>query len=233
MTSLLLLHPIGLDGAAGQWLDLPPFLAPDLPGHGTSASIRPGSLDDIADVVAASMSEPTDVIGALLGGAVGLHLALRHPRLVSSLVLAGTDSQLDEDRLQKRADAVEDGTFGPDDIMPAWFGDDLDDPARAPQIEYTRSRLRAMTTQNYAAAWRALSQHDVDSRLDELGMPVTVIAASADPVHPSEGQLSLSRRLPVSRTVSIDAHHMSILDAPEGFSRAVREHLDWAGSLRS
>jgi 3-oxoadipate enol-lactonase len=209
VTGLLLLHPIGLDGGAGDWLDLPAFDAPDLPGHGSSAAQPVGSLDDLADAVAAGLTQPADVIGALLGGAVGLHLALRHPELVRSLVLAGTDSKLNEERLRTRADAVLDGSFGPDDILPSWYGENLDDPGRSPQVDYTRSRLRAMSPQNYAAAWRALSQHDVDARLGELRMPVTVIAASADLVHPGSDQESLSRRLPLGRSTRIDAHHMA------------------------
>ncbi len=231
MTSLLFLHPIGLDAAAGQWLALPPYLAPDLPGHGDNAGLEVGGLDDIADFVAARMTEPAHVIGALLGGAVGMHLALRHPLLVRSLALAGTDSKLDAARLTGRADAVLSGAFGPEDILPSWFGEDLGDPAHRPQVDYARSRLGAMTRRNYSAAWRALAGHDLDARLGELRMPITVIAASADGVHDADAQTALARRLPLSRTVSIDAHHMSVLDAPEAFSSAVTDHLEWARSL--
>jgi 3-oxoadipate enol-lactonase len=233
VTSLILLHPVGLDGRAGQWLTVPTFLAPDLPGHGVNSALTIRSLDEIADFVASGMTEPADVIGALLGGAVGMHLALRHPQLVRSLVLAGTDSRLDAQRLTLRADAVLDGSFGPDDVLTGWFGDNLDDPRLKPQLDYTRERLHSILPQNYSAAWRALAAHDVDARLDELTMPVTVIAASGDNVHGSDSQSALARRLRRARVAPIDAHHMSILDAPDAFSSAVNEHLSWARSLKN
>ncbi len=45
--------------------------------------------DDLADVVRAACDGPAHVIGLSMGGFAALHLGLRHPQLVRSLVVAG------------------------------------------------------------------------------------------------------------------------------------------------
>src|SRR3954465_9662307 len=92
----------GLGGSATNWVELAPLLArghrviaPDLPGHGRSEPLAAvAGLDAFADRIAAVIVEegaaPAPVVGHSLGGLVALRIALRHPELVSSLVLAGS-----------------------------------------------------------------------------------------------------------------------------------------------
>jgi 2-succinyl-6-hydroxy-2,4-cyclohexadiene-1-carboxylate synthase len=61
----------------------------DLPGHGSAGALR-ASLDDTADLVADALpAEPVALGGYSFGARVALHVALRHPERVSSLVLLG------------------------------------------------------------------------------------------------------------------------------------------------
>jgi pimeloyl-ACP methyl ester carboxylesterase len=91
----------GLGGAASNWVELAPSLAetkrvivPELPGHGGSSPLAAApNLNPFADRVAGvlereGVAEAT-VVGHSFGGSVALRLAMRHPRLVGSLVLAG------------------------------------------------------------------------------------------------------------------------------------------------
>jgi pimeloyl-ACP methyl ester carboxylesterase len=70
-----------------------PALAVDLPGHGHSdwradGAYSPMNLaDDVAAVVAAHAPEARVVVGMSLGGLTAMELAVRHPRLVRSLVM--------------------------------------------------------------------------------------------------------------------------------------------------
>jgi pimeloyl-ACP methyl ester carboxylesterase len=45
--------------------------------------------DDLADVIRAVSNDPVHVVGLSMGGFAALHVGLRHPELVRSLVLAG------------------------------------------------------------------------------------------------------------------------------------------------
>ena len=92
---LVLLHGWGLH--SGVWEELLPGLAQrftvhamDLPGHGHSAQVRPGTLDQAVDAVAAALPDGAIVCGWSLGGLAAQRLALRHPARVRALALAST-----------------------------------------------------------------------------------------------------------------------------------------------
>jgi len=69
-------------------------LVPDLPGFGLSGDIGWLSLPDTADRVADMIRAQTPdgrahVVGLSLGGLVGLHLAVRHPDSLRTLLVSG------------------------------------------------------------------------------------------------------------------------------------------------
>ncbi|MBG6056563.1 pimeloyl-ACP methyl ester carboxylesterase [Salinibacterium sp. CAN_S4] len=91
--TLLMLH----GGTVAGWMwgpQVPAFgdyriLVPDLPGFGDSNELPWRSTAEAADALAAVLGEvPAHVVGLSLGSTVAVHLASRHPRLVSSLFLA-------------------------------------------------------------------------------------------------------------------------------------------------
>lgn len=61
----------------------------DLPGHGQSAAVAGGTLEAIADALAALCPRPVVAVGWSLGALVALMLAKRHPERVTGLVLFG------------------------------------------------------------------------------------------------------------------------------------------------
>src|SRR3954454_6166034 len=110
---IALLH--GLGGAASNWTAVAPALAerarvvvPELPGHGGSAALPAPvpTLDAYADRVAGVLDAPAVVAGHSLGGLVALRLAVRHPALVSGVVLAGSAGISSGTRRSQRALAV-------------------------------------------------------------------------------------------------------------------------------
>ncbi len=96
---LVLLHGGGTDNAAISWYELFATLgvarrlyAVDLPGFGATVGIAPlGAPAAMADFVARVCEclghRRVVVMGVSMGGDVGLNLALRHPDLVSALIL--------------------------------------------------------------------------------------------------------------------------------------------------
>ena len=95
---LVLVH--GLGGAASNWAELAPLLAPrfrllvpDLAGHGRSGRVSgPASLDVFAEHLAALLHlegvPAAPIVGHSFGGTLALRLAIQRPQLVRALVLA-------------------------------------------------------------------------------------------------------------------------------------------------
>lgn len=88
MAELLLLPALSQDDHAYDLLGLPGRTAL-YPSTGDRAP-EPVTLEGIADEIAATITEPVDLVGVALGGIVGQYLLIRHPGLVRSAVLANT-----------------------------------------------------------------------------------------------------------------------------------------------
>lgn len=227
--AVLFLHPVGLDRHAAAFLDLPDVTAVTFPGHGDRRRARPGlTLADMADEIAGHHTGPFDVVGASLGAMVAMHLALDHPGLVRSLVLACTTPDGATETMEARAAATEErGSAGMlDDTMTRWFtADGL--ASGAQYLDYSRDRLLAMDPGALADTWRAIGTHHVVDRLGKITVPTTCIAGRVDASTPLEVMRDLDDRLPTSRLVELDAPHMAFMENADEFAAAVRAHLAW------
>lgn len=67
---------------------------PDLPGHGAAPFYGRFNLDEIADELAAQISNPVNLVGWSLGGMVALCLAARHPEKINTLCLTASLAKL-------------------------------------------------------------------------------------------------------------------------------------------
>ena len=113
-----------------------PLLAIDLPGHGHSGWRADGAYtpmnlaDDVAVVIAALAPSAALVVGMSLGGMTSMELAVRHPRLVRSLIMVDVTPGVNAEK----AKAVIDFVDGPQSF------DSFDDLlARTMQFNPTRS----------------------------------------------------------------------------------------------
>ncbi|WP_099038201.1 alpha/beta fold hydrolase [Mycobacterium neglectum] len=228
---VLVLHAAGLDAACGDLLGIEHTITATLPGHGGRRRQRPGmTLCDMADEVAGWVRSPVDVVGLSMGGMVAQHLALDHPDLVRSLVLACTTAQTPTAVLLERADATE---AQPTATMVAttlerWFTAEFLSRAEEPEaLAYARRCLRSIDASSFADIWRAIAHHDVLDRLCEIDVPTTCLAGTRDVSTPPKELATLAERLPNSRYVEMDGPHMAPLERPDEFRRYVQEHLDW------
>ncbi|WP_420452949.1 alpha/beta fold hydrolase [Ilumatobacter sp.] len=147
-----------------------PALAIDLPGHGHShwrddGAYSPTNLaDDIAVVVSDLAPDASVVVGMSLGGLTSMHLAVRHPHLVRSLVMVDITPGVDGEK----AKAIIDFVDGPQEF--ASFDDLL---ARTIEHNPTRSEssLRRGILHNAAkhpdGSWRWRYDRSSHSRARE------------------------------------------------------------------
>jgi 3-oxoadipate enol-lactonase len=225
---VVLLTPIGLD--AGTWDAVELTAQPikhEYPGHG--ARPRAGALDlaGLADEVADSYAGDLDVVGVSLGAMVGMHLALRHPDRVRSLLLACSGAAADRETMLRRADDAEalgmEGVL--DETLRRWFTSEALAQSDHAGVGYARATLLALDPATFAAAWRAIADHDVRDRLEAIQGRTTVVGGSADAAAPPERIAELAAAIPEARSAIVDGPHMLQLERPGDFGRCVADHL--------
>ncbi|SDM81267.1 alpha/beta fold hydrolase [Nonomuraea jiangxiensis] len=231
---VVLLHPVALDAHVADWLDVPGLQALSLPGTGAPGAARPpGSLAELADRVAGRLTQPVHLAGCSLGGMVAMHVALRHPGLVLSLLAAFTTVRTDRDAVLARAEHTERAGAPAlvDETLERWFTHEaLTATPRPAPITYAAERLRTADTVALAATWRAIADHDVRDDLGRVGVPTTFVAGRRDRSVSIESVRAAASQVPVSRLVETDDAHMGLLEQPGRFSALVNAHVEWANS---
>jgi len=247
-TPVVLSHALGLDmamwegfaaqlaaGALGQPHEV---LRYDHRGHGTSA-VPAGlySMDDLVDDAARVVREwgrgPVVWIGLSMGAMVGQGLAIRHPELVSRLVLANTTSRYPEAGVaswkQRVATVQAQGMPAVADmVVERYLHADFRaaDPAATNAI---RTRLLRDDPAGYAASCHAVGNVDWLDRLHQVRCPTLVIAGARDAGAPPAMSEAIAERIPgaVLRIID-DASHLSVLETPDEFSAAVAHFMKTA-----
>lgn len=233
---LVLSHSLGCDHS--MWSPQMPALLEhfqvlryDTRGHGVSA-VPPGdyTLDQLGqDVLALA-----DILGfgrfafcgLSMGGAVGQWLAIHAPQRLSALVLANTAPKLGTpDTWNERRKAVLSGGMQSivEATMQRFFSPDKQDTVWA---QSTRRVLLGSDPQGYAACSAALRDTDMRASLNGISVPTLVIGGNQDPSTPWEGNGSiLAANIPGAKTVLLQTAHLSNLEEPVAFTRAVLDFL--------
>jgi 3-oxoadipate enol-lactonase len=235
----LLLHAVGLDWR--MWKDvLAVFprgvrvIACDLRGHGAAATAQPTTLEqhvaDVCEILDLLGLERAHVAGLSYGGAVAQMVGILRPERVLSLGLLATFSRAPREVLLARAaDAEQCGIAAAiPGTMTRWFIP-AEIEAQIEGVRYVRERLQADRVENWAAAWRALSEMDAVGKLSGVAAPATVIAGELDPTTPPAALRAIADELPNAELhVLPGCSHMLTLERPQviaellaqGFTRA-------------
>lgn len=250
---LVLVH--GLGGSATNWSELAPLLGleyrlliPDLPGHGRSDALAGVSgLQPYADRVAAVMAHegmvPAPVVGHSLGGLVVLRLALRHPELVSALVLAASAGLSTGNvwgrnlltaftvvrpgrlagryrSLVSRSGLLRRLVFGFVSVAdPLGLSDRAVEGFLAGQVLHTDT----------GSAWRALRGDDPRTELERVAQPALVLWGSEDAQLPLDDAFEYARRLRAPLRVVAGCGHLLIGERPGPCADAIRAFLAGVG----
>jgi 3-oxoadipate enol-lactonase len=201
----------------------------DVRGHGESeAPAPPYTLQELANDVHALLSklgiERTHFVGLSMGGMIGQQLAVDHPDLLGSLVLADTLSAYPPEAMamwQGRIDAAS----GPSGMEPLveptitrWFTDPFV-RAEPVTIDWIRSMIRSTAPAGFIGCCQALMQLNVTERLRNVNVPTQIIVGREDPTTPMSGAETIRDAIPGARLMVIeDAAHISNVEQPQAFN---------------
>ena len=203
---------------------------PDLPGFGGSAPVD--GIEAVAGRIAAGLAEdgPALLIGNGYGSFVALLVALRHPHLVTKLVLAGTGAAFSEPGRQAfRNMAMAAGAKGLDAIAdvamrrlfsPAF---QADNPAL---VAARRQRFLATDVAVFVQAADDLAGLDLRAEAAGLQAPLLVLVGDGDEATPPDMARELAALAPGARLqVLPGVAHVPQLQDTAGFVQALAGFL--------
>jgi 3-oxoadipate enol-lactonase len=208
----------------------------DTRGHGgTDAPAGPYSLGQLAEdahaLLAALDVDRTHWIGLSMGGMIGQTLALAAPDLFASLTLCDTTSRIpDEDKPMwaERIETVErqglESLVEP--IIGRWFTPRFA-REREDVVDSVRAMIRATSAAGFAGCSHAISALDLTDKIAAFTLPTLIMVGEQDPGTPVAASRVMNERIDGSELVILkSASHLSNVEQPEAFTRALTTFLD-------
>jgi len=203
----------------------------DVRGHGAS-DVVPGdtTLAQLGgDLLALADHAGVDrfaYCGVSLGGMIGQWLGVHAPRRIGKLVLANAAPYLPPpDGWTQRMQLARTQGMGAlvDMVMPRFFSQKYRDRDE-PFYHSMRTSFNAMSGEGYAACCAAVRDADFRAELARIAAPTLVISGSLDMAAPHESYGSqLVAGIPGAKSLILEAGHISNVEQPEAFSRALLE----------
>jgi 3-oxoadipate enol-lactonase len=214
----------------------------DLPGHGASPAepmagsprdLLPGdgsaTVAELAELVLRAADaqgwETFGYAGISLGGAVGLHLAVHHPRRLTALSVVCSSAHFGEAASwARRAASVR--THGTEVMIASrpgvWFAEGFESTPRGVAL---LEDLRSTDDAGYAACCEAIGAFDLREQLASITVPTLVIAGREDPAAPPEHAREIADAVPGAGLVEIGgAAHLANVECPEAVTAALLPH---------
>jgi 3-oxoadipate enol-lactonase len=208
----------------------------DQRGHGkTDAPTGRYSYDTlIADALAlmdALGIERANFCGISMGGATALGLAECHPDRIARAIVADSgcaSTPQSAQQWEERIAVAHKGGMEPlvEPTVARWFPPDVL-AKNPPYLDAVRTMVRATPVNGFIGCAAALADHDFRSAVASTKPPVLFLAGEKDAGGAVPAAMnSLHQALPGSRYVELaGAGHISNLDDPAGFNRALRDFL--------
>jgi 3-oxoadipate enol-lactonase len=237
---LLLSHALGTtrriwDSQVEAWGASFRVIRYDARGHGES-TVSPGAYSlallghDALAILDALAIERAHVCGISLGGQTAMWLARYAPSRVDRIVLANTAARIGTDEMWRARIAQVEST-GLEGLAAAaperWFTPRF--VAGSPDVVHEiQAMVSACSPAGYASACCAVRDADLTQDLAGISAPALVITAAHDPSTPVADGRALAARLPRAEVVELDAAHLSNVERPQEFVRAVTAFLHGA-----
>jgi 3-oxoadipate enol-lactonase len=239
---VILMHGIG--GNRTNWHDqLRAFadhfhaVAWDARGYGASDDYQ-GPLDfgdfarDLTRVIAYFRAIRAHLVGLSMGGMIAMDFYSRYPDQVATLTicdsLPGFNHLTPEQRrefVRLRQEPLLAGKE-PQDIAPVVAETLIGKSARPGSFERLVASISALHKQSYLKTIAATAAYPRALELEKIGVPTHVVVGDEDRLTPAEMSRAMAARIPGARLTLIrGAGHLSNLEQPEQFNRAVLEFL--------
>jgi 3-oxoadipate enol-lactonase len=207
----------------------------DTRGHGgTDAPAGPYSLAQLADDARALLKAlgiaRTHWVGLSMGGMIGQTLALTTPEVLQSLSLCDTSSRVPPEARplwDERIAVAETKGMEPhvEPTIARWFTPKFIE-SRPDVVEPVRDLIRRTSARGYAGCGHAIRALDLTDRLGAIRLPTLIIVGAQDVGTPVAASQVIHERIKGSELVILDpASHLSNLEQPEAFTRAVEAFL--------
>jgi 3-oxoadipate enol-lactonase/4-carboxymuconolactone decarboxylase len=235
---LVMVHSLGTDH--GMWDPQMPALLGrfqvlrlDLRGHGASdAPVGDYNIAqlarDVLAVVDATGRGRFAYCGLSLGGMIGQWLGANAPDRIEHLILANTSPRMADPSLfeTRRVTVLEKGMRAIEDAVMQRFFSARTLASGHPVAESVRAVLLATNPIGYAGCSAAIRDMDHRSLLSRIHAPTLVIGGDQDLSTPwaGHGQV-LAHGIPGARAVQLAATHLSNVERPSSFTRALFDFL--------
>ena len=207
----------------------------DTRGHGASnAPPGPYSLEMLAEDLKALLEklhiENPHFCGLSMGGMIGQTFALEYPGVLRTLTLADTTSRYPAEAMtvwEERIRTAETKGLEPlaEPTLQRWFTDNFR-RNKPDEINRIRKLILATPVAGYAGCSRAIPKINLTARLKEIRCPILVIVGENDAGTPPVMAREIHDHAPGSKLVVLpDAAHLSNLEQPEAFNRALGEFI--------
>ena len=204
----------------------------DSRGHGLSvATDRAFKIDTLGQDALAILDhfgiEKAHWCGVSKGGMVGQWLATHAGDRMGRLVLANTAAHMGpaslwNDRIEiARSRGMSALVQG---VLERWFSPRFRE-AEPATVAKVSEMLTTTPAVGYATCCAAIRDMDQREAIRSVANPVLVIIGKLDPATPPAAGRLIAEAIPGSRTVELDAAHLSNLEQPEAFTGAVLDFL--------
>jgi 3-oxoadipate enol-lactonase len=167
--------------------------------------------------------------GLSMGAATALGLAQQHPGRVDRVIVCDSgcqstpaSSQQWEERIIVAQKEGMEALVEP--TVARWFPPEVV-AAKAPHVDKVRAMIRATPVKGFIGCAAALADHDYNAKVGTVTCPVLFMVGEKDGTTPA-AMKDMQARLPGSRYVELPgAGHISNMDRPAEFTRAIEEFL--------
>jgi 3-oxoadipate enol-lactonase len=211
----------------------------DTRGHGgTDAPAGAYTLDLLAEdarqLLAALGIRRTHWVGLSMGGMIGQTLALKTPELFRTLTLCDTSSRIPDEVKPLWADRIKTAeTQGMEPLVESTLGRWFTGAFRAGRrdaVEPVGAMIRRTSPRGYAGCCHAIAALNLTDRLGAITLPTCVIVGEEDQGTPVAASRAIQTAIKGSQLVILkSAAHLSNIEQPEEFNRALLGFLDHTG----